>query len=73
MGTNGNPLSLAASGKPAKVKAKIAGYDNGYRMGVFDKCNGKPTRALDGIPNTKYNKGYRKGYLDAYCSHDVEV
>jgi hypothetical protein len=56
-----------------RVGQKKAGYDNGFRRGTFDKCNGKPARALDGIPDTKYNRGYIKGYLDGYCSNDSEV
>ena len=57
----------------AKVGQKRLGYDNGYRMGVFDKANGNLPRRLDGIAKTKYNKGYRKGYLDGWVSTDVEV
>ena len=67
-------LTLVSDNPPLpKQSKKRAGYDNGYRMGVFDKANGKLPRALDGIANTKYNRGYRSGYLDGYRSTDVEI
>ena len=61
------------NGQPAKVGKKREGYDNGFRKGTFDKCNGKPAASLDGIADTKYNRGYCSGYLDGYCSNDVEM
>ena len=57
----------------AKVSRKREGYDNGYRMGIFDKANGNLPRRLDGIAKTKYNKGYKKGYADGYVTTDTEI
>jgi len=67
-------LTLVSSLPPLPAQSKKKqGYDNGFRMGTFDKCNGKASRNLDGIANTKYNRGYIKGYLDGYCSNDSEI
>lgn len=48
-------------------------YDNGWRMGTFDKCNGFARRRFDNVEMTSYNVIYLDGYNDAYNSNEVRI
>ena len=53
------------------------GYDDGYRRGMFDKCNGKPHRYGDwsayNTLDNGFNINYKHGYDDAYEQNEVRV
>ncbi len=61
------------NGDPKPQGKKRAGYDNGFRMGTFDKCNGREARSLDNVADTKYNRAYRSGYLDGFVTNEVRL
>lgn len=48
-------------------------YDNGWRQGTFDKCNGRPRKTFEGCEVTIYNVIYIDGYNDAYNSNEVRI
>ena len=67
-------MQLATDNPNPKLGGKKRrGYDNGFRMGTFDRCNGKPPRDLTKIADTKYNRAYSNGYLDGYVTNESEV
>ena len=47
------------------------GYNVGFVVGTFDKCNGREARDFRNVEVTDYNAGYVDGYLDGYCSNEV--
>ena len=48
-------------------------YDHGARMGMFDKCNGRPAKSFDNVPRTVYNELYIDGYTDSYASNERKI
>lgn len=54
---------------------EFTGYDAGWRLGTFDKCNGKPDlRATQGdFPESPYNVGFFDGYGDAFDSNERKI
>jgi hypothetical protein len=49
---------------------EFTGYDAGYRLGTFDKCNGKPAIDMAIYPATPFNIGFGEGYVDAYVTNE---
>ena len=50
------------------------GYDWGFRVGTFDKCNGRPERDFGGIDlDDDYNHGYANGYVDGWVTNEVRI
>lgn len=49
------------------------GYDNGWRRGTFDKCNGLDEKVFDEIEFSEYNIGYVMGYQDAFDTNERKV
>ena len=48
-------------------------WDNGWRRGVFDKCNGMPERNFNGCETNVYNRIYIDGCTDAFAANEVRV
>ena len=49
------------------------GWDNGARMGMFDKCNGRPEKKFDNVSRTVYNELYIDGYVEGYASNERKI
>lgn len=50
------------------------GWDDGYRRGMFDKCNGVARKSFTGWDlGAMYNRGYADGYDDGYNSHEQRI
>lgn len=49
------------------------GYDAGWRLGTFDKCNGKPRMNADDFPASEFNTGFFAGYDDAYNANERRI
>jgi hypothetical protein len=48
-------------------------YDNGYRRGMFDKCNGIDEKSFDELELSMYNVQYVTGYHDGYDSNERKI
>lgn len=48
-------------------------YDNGYRCGMFHKCNGIDEIVLDECEFNEYNIEYAAGYMDGYESNERKI
>jgi hypothetical protein len=51
---------------------EFVGYDAGWRLGTFDKCNGRGEMSLD-FPKTPFNVGFTEGYIDAYSTNERRI
>ena len=48
-------------------------YMNGWRVGMFHKCNGKPDRNFSGCETNVYNRIYIDGYDDGFAGNEVRI
>ena len=49
------------------------GFDVGARVGMFDKCNGRPRKSFDKVEMTSYNVSYVDGYHHAYEANERQI
>jgi hypothetical protein len=49
------------------------GYDQGWRLGTFDKCNNVARRVWENLADTTFNELFLDGYNEAYDSNEVRI
>ena len=50
------------------------GYANGWRAGMFDKCNGRAEMSFSGWDlDVPYNEGFAEGYVDGWMENDLQM
>ena len=51
-----------------------AAYDNGWRAGMFDKCNGREeNKFLGWCVDSDANRAYMEGYIDGYVTNERKI
>lgn len=48
-------------------------YDNGFRAGMFHKCNGIVENEFDTLDYSEYNFDYVTGYHDGFDTNERKI